>query len=386
MTPLFDAWLPSVSVEPTDTTILTWPHGLITNASTLQTSLNTLRRATAWIVVYTDSTTLQTILTNTSAPDRGQPETPTRPKPILPILQARFYKVWGYSANVQVWIQRPPHGLEPLYFNNETELGETFDEFLQIRMQQSYSSMGTGLFKPGTMDDDFSVNTISSAIMAAPTQQWGGKDPDMSLAQFREFPEEPTTARLPQHAQELTGCEALPLPVPQQEVDADMVLWKASGQTWLGAWSDKVRPQIEEFLKSTTASYSKAARKAYDRRDHTRRNCSDVTARYDRTPGFSVTQQDVRPAARGKLWCWENGKCCEMLHRTIRQQVGFSWRHVEEAARVVGFKDQRILQMMTSTGATHGTTNFPMTSHFYPNHQGSAKHFDLVTPMIIDKV
>jgi hypothetical protein len=53
---------------------------------------------------------------------------------------------------------------------------------------------------------------------------------------------------------------------------------------------------------------------------------------------------------------------------------------------MVGFQDDRAMQMLTEWGATHGTENFPLTSYGCRNHQGAALQTKAITTMMMEKV
>ena len=116
------------------------------------------------------------------------------------------------------------------------------------------------------------------------------------------------------------------------------------------------------------------------------KNSSDSRAKHDRVLGFSIPQSGLRPAARGKIWSWDTGTCIEVGPSSIAARVGFSVANAKAAAELVHFRDLRVLQMLAETGATHGTTGFPLACHFYPNHQGAARHLDEVSAMTREKV
>jgi hypothetical protein len=87
-----------------------------------------------------------------------------------------------------------------------------------------------------------------------------------------------------------------------------------------------------------------------------------------------ITQDELRPGARGKIWSWETGRCQEVtsgwVTDDIKQAGGFVADRVQEIAAEVGFRDKRAIQMLTETGSSHGTKRFPLTSYAGRNHQG----------------
>jgi hypothetical protein len=86
------------------------------------------------------------------------------------------------------------------------------------------------------------------------------------------------------------------------------------------------------------------------------------------------------------MWSWESGTCQEIGTVSIANRVGFNVQNVKAAAELVGFRDRRVLQMITDTGVTHGTAGFSLACHLCPNHQGAARHLDEVSTMIKEKV
>jgi hypothetical protein len=250
--------------------------------------------------------------------------------------------------------------------------------------------MGARQFKTGASEDDFEMSRIGAAVMTVPTHQnWGDvrAHDEMKFARVREWPVEPRTEVLDAKDPNLRGIETgLDDGVSDVDRARDMARWKKTGQTWEGAFLKRPRQQLLRYFTLNDAASRKAHAAAVGRRAKAARNSSDYRAKYDRVPGLSIPQSGLRPAARGKIWSWDTGSCVEVGRSSIAARVGFSVENVKAAADLVQFQDLHMLQMITDTGVTHGTTGFPLACHFYPNHQGAARHLDEVSTMIREKV
>ena len=301
------------------------------------------------------------------------------------ILKSRYLCRWGSSAAIDVWVQNLPRDWELRSFEDDLTLLGRFQEFYQRRMSKAYRDMGTRSFKPGVTADDFELRSLSTTVTAVPTQVH--TDKDLKFARMREWPDEPATDATPPDDPMLRGIETeIDDGVSDADRARDMVRWVQEGQTWEGAFLKQPRQQLMRYFTLNDAAARKAHAAAVGRRVEGAKNSSDRGAKYDRVPGFSIPQSGLRPAARGKIWSWDTGTCVEVGASSIAARVGFSVANVKAAAELVHFRDLRVLQMLTETGVTHGTTAFPLACHFYPNHQGSARHLDEVSSMIREKV
>ena len=96
------------------------------------------------------------------------------------------------------------------------------------------------------------------------------------------------------------------------DTSEDMRKWKREGQTWETAFKKPAWKRIREFIRMNEAANNKVATAASRRRIDGKLNTSDRNAKFDRVPEVIITQDDLRPAARGKIWTWESGSCAEM--------------------------------------------------------------------------
>ena len=262
-----------------------------------------------------------------------------------------------------------------------------FWEILQMKQQRAYSELGAARFLPGMQPDSFSHLNILNTISAKPCIPLSSPE-HYHLWNFREWPQEPSTERVEIHppTRYLQGLEeSAPTPTDELARSSDMRKWKREGQTWLTAFLHPARRKIVRFFHQNTTANAQAAHEAMLRRAGCG-NTSDRAAKFQRVDEVILTQEDIRPAARGKIWSWETGTAQEATYEPITDKVGFNTAHIQAAAKEVGFKDLHVLQQLTETGATHGTTNFPLSSFFCRNHQGAAKHHDLVTKQIKQKI
>ena len=108
--------------------------------------------------------------------------------------------------------------------------------------------------------------------------------------------------------------------------------------------------------------------------------------KFGKVKDLKVEQHELRPGARGRLWYWTQGKCEELKHSSIADKVKFHAKNISEAAKQLAFQDKRSIQMITDTGVTHGTANFPLTSYASRNHQGAAKFPGHITSLIKTKI
>jgi hypothetical protein len=307
------------------------------------------------------------------------------------MLAKRWLRLWGEAPGIQAWQQDVPKQWEVLQCDDADRLIARFQENLQRRASRSYKDMGNRHFKPGTTEGDFEMAAIADAFTAVPTggASWGAEAAtlDLKFTRMREWPLEPDTGELLPDDPYLAGIE-----IEQKQVvsDADlardMARWKRAGQTWESAFLKPAQKKIQNYFTKNDAAARKAHRAAVERRVEGARNNSDRRAKYDRVDGISIQQSELRPAARGRIWSWESGTCQEVGTVSIANRVGFNAQNVKAAAELVGFRDRRVLQMITDTGVTHGTEGFPFACHLYPNHQGAARHLDEVSTMIKEKV
>ena len=318
----------------------------------------------------------------------GEGHTNTRTtSPAFDVIFNRGYKAWGSTPLTSVWMRRLPDDMDAISFTHTSDLGPVLDEYLQRQAQRGYSDMGCRKFKTATQEADFEHAVMQEALTSVSRHAWGEVGTDMHLAAFRDIPQEPTVPKLRLDDKELTGCEVeVNIDASPAEVHQDMLNWKAEGQTWWSAWLPDTQVRLKNYFEKTATANRTAAKRAAARRNPKLRNCSDLRAKFPRIEGFSLSQSTLRPAARGRVWTWQSGRCQEMIYQPITNDVKFNTQHIQEVADLLGFLDQRVIQMLIETGMTHGTEGFPMTSQFYPNSQGASQNHDDVTPMILDKI
>jgi hypothetical protein len=75
-----------------------------------------------------------------------------------------------------------------------------------------------------------------------------------------------------------------------------------------------------------------------------------------------------------------------MHNPAITAAGGYTCGRVQEVADLLDFPDRRSMQVLTSTGTTHGTVLFPLRSYAGRNHQGAGKHHAKITKMIAGNV
>ena len=61
-----------------------------------------------------------------------------------------------------------------------------------------------------------------------------------------------------------------------------------------------------------------------------------------------VTQDDLRLGARGALWDWTSGQCVETISASIAEEAGYNIPNLFEAAKLIGFRDARSMQILTA--------------------------------------
>jgi len=262
-----------------------------------------------------------------------------------------------------------------------------FWNMIQDKQQDAYAALGAARFLPGMTPESFRHSKIINTISAKPCLPLGTPE-NYHLWNFREWPDEPDTERVSTDPPSpyLQGLEEEAADASETSVQtADMRKWKREGQTWLSAFMKPAQRKIVKFLQQNKEANAQAAADAARRR-RASGGTSDEAAKFQKVEELILTQQDVRPAARGKIWTWETGVAREATYKPITSQVGFNTANIQAAAAEIGFKDLHVLQQLTETGATHGTTNFPLSCFFCRNHQGAAKHHDLVTKQIQQKI
>ena len=359
---------------------MVWPHGIVGQQENLMPVLAHCRHSPNWAI-----SSGKTCPTFEGA------------------LAARFLTLWGACPTYRYYCSdKFRRALPKQVVGPSAQITAGFHEFdcsgiaieifkagVQRRLAKAYEDMGTSMFKPGASGNDFTDTNLMSSINAIP---FGNaiSDANLHFALFREWPTEPSTDALQTDPPDLV-LQGLETNQDDTEVLSEEVLardlrqWKREGQTWISSFMKPARIKVETFLRLNAAANEKAARAAAARRVPGSLNSSDRKAKFDKVEELCLQQSDLRPAARGKIWTWESGSCAEDKYRSISHMVAFNFEFIRSTAIDMGFQDMRAIQELTTSGVTHGTSEFPLNCYFSRNHQGAAVHHDEVTPMIKEK-
>jgi hypothetical protein len=349
-----------------------WPHGIIAKGEDTMAVLSKWTHSPEVIVI--DGGALHT--STTSA------------------LRARHMSEWGRvkSKATCVWMLMESAQIGDVY-DDEVEMATALDAAMQRRMKKAYGAMGAQRFKWGATEADFELGRIEAAL-AVQEEEWGETAPDEEWrsARYWEWPTEPTTVEAPWDGPDVSGIEVEERLTAEESEERriDKEAWIAEGQTWWSAFLPEARERVRAYLQSNQIVNEKVAEAVSE---HT--TPGQLGPKYaDVLPGrvneVFVSQGDYRPGARGKIWTWESGRCEECVPRSveceIREAGGFSARRLVEIATTLDFPDKRAIQMVASSGASHGTKLFPLNSYAGRNHQGSGVHHSIVTKMMAGKV
>jgi hypothetical protein len=243
---------------------------------------------------------------------------------------------------------------------------------MQRDIMKSYFSVGSARFRLGFTSADFEISTMQSAL-TNPTMhaQQMSSPKDWTLAQTRACPPEPVTNRLPPTHPQLTGVEVVVPLTPAQiaERETDLQTWIKTGQHWLDGFLPAARKRVQTYLNDNKQANTAVALSASSWSSNKAAPFS-----FGRVTDLYITQAELRPGARGKLWRWDDGICTETVAMSVRSDVSFNVENVEQACQDINFQDLRALQMLTDTGASDETREFPLSSIASRNHQGAA-HF-----------
>jgi hypothetical protein len=309
-------------------------------------------------------------------------------------LRARHMSEWGRvkSKAVCVWMLME-RAQEAEVFENDREMATALDAAMQRRMKKAHGAMGAQRFKWGANEADFELGRVEAAL-AVQEEEWGETLPneEWMSARFWEWPTEPTTAEEPWDGPDVSGIEVeeslTAEEIEERRIDRDA--WIAEGQTWWSALLPEARDRVRAYLEGNQRVNEKVAEVVAE---HT--TPGQLGPKYDdvlpgRVNEALVPQEDYRPGARGKIWSWASGQCEGCAPRSVECEIqeagGFSAQRLVEIARTLDFPDKRAVQMVVSTGASHGTKAFPLNSYAGRNHQGPGVHHSIVTKMMAGKV
>jgi hypothetical protein len=339
------------------------PHMLVTTASDLLQGLNSLHSPPLWVVV-----------------DGGCFHSTTKAA-----IKARGYYLWGAHFSILIWtLQLNNDHVSPIYQSLEA-LASALRKASQKQIMKSYYSVGSARFKIGYCDGDFAMDKVAGVLHNPATSDCGyAAKSKWKMACTRHCPQEPATVALPLHDNQLLGyeCQNVLSKEQAEERRLDLLLWKKQGQLWIDAFPGPARKRAQTFLNDNAQANAAVARaaQAWESSPHP----SPFT--FGEVDDLVVTQEELRPGARGILWEWRDGTCTTTTPETASNKVVFNVKNVTEAYRLVNFRDNRALQMLTITGSSHMTKNFPLHCLASRNHQGAAKFPHTITKLILDKI
>jgi hypothetical protein len=357
--PMVVKWAKFLHLDQVNTS--TAPHILVTQGHTLQEDLHLPLRPPSWIII-----------------DGGCLHNST-----VQVLVARGYYKWGVHASVSAWAAHLDDNHTLLQYGTLDSFAAAFLRSIQKDIQKSYFSIGGSKFRTGYVTADFALDTIQDILPNPATVTSKPSRSDWRLSYTRRCPLEPATSALPLDDPQITGIESSETVSKAEELDRaqDLALWKQSGQLWIDAFLPPARKRVLTFLNDNAQANATVARSA-----ETWSSRHAAPFAFGTVADLKVTQAELRPGARGQLWRWRNGRCTATTFEPITDQVAFKVQNVRQACQTIRFRDNRALQMLTVTGASHMTDNFPLTSLASRNHQGAAHFPAVVTALMIDKV
>ena len=337
------------------------PHILVTQGHTLQEDLHLPLRPPSWIII-----------------DGGCLHNST-----VQVLAARGYFKWGVRASVSAWAAHLDDDHTLKQYGTLDSFAAAFLKAIQRDIQKSYFSIGGAKFRTGYAMNDFAFATVRDILPNPTTVATTPTRSDWRLSYTRRCPLEPATSALPLNDPQITGME-VPEALSQEELlerARDLKQWQAAGQLWIDAFLPPARKRVLTFLNDNAQANATVARSA-----ESWSSKHAAPFKFGKVDDLKVTQAELRPGARGQLWKWRNGRCTTTTFAPITDQVGFNVPNVRQACQLIRFRDNRALQMLTTTGSSHMTENFPLTSLASRNHQGAAHFPAVVTALMIDKV
>jgi hypothetical protein len=299
-------------------------------------------------------------------------------------LEARRLKRWGVHKAVSVWALRlhDRHVLQRHVGVEEMAALLLLD--LQRDVLKAYTAVGSARFKLGYSAEDFSLQSATD-VMPNPSDlhldltdrsQW-------RLACTRRFPDVPVTLAASPSDPQLTGIEiSAQISDPElTEREEDLALWRRGGQKWIDAFLPEARKRVQTFLNDNSQTNRHVAELAHSWLEPTA-----APFKFGKVEDLIVTQDELRPGARGRLWEWQDGKCFETVQKPITNRLAFNVENVGKACDILQFPDKRAVQMLLHTGGSHGTTNFPLDCYGSRNHQGAASFPATVSKLIKSKI
>ena len=295
-------------------------------------------------------------------------------------LREEHYQQWGATGATIAWSLTVQAGHIERRYTSRQDLAAAVEREMVRATRKAAVQPGGGRFKSKTSPADFTPDRIEASLMIDPSEPWGRQTTieDWRHQPFPELPTEPTTSPLPRDHHELAGIE-VPLHLSSADIrerKEDLQRWVETGQKWMDAFLPWKKAEVKRFLHANKLANEAAARAAAD----------GVHKPFGRVADLRVSQEELRPGARGRIWSWDqDDRCTEVTQSSVSTAVKFNAAHVRRAADEVHFKDRRILQQLLDTGVTHGTSHFPLASCAGCNHQGAALHHDAVSKMIREK-
>ena len=359
MTALVDKWRVTIpewkwtSVEGEE-----WPTCMVGKGNDIAELVGTCRRTPEWVIV-----------------DGGEFHQRS-----VTVLRSRHLKMWGVRGSLSIWGMHVARDHEPRMHKTAAKMMERFKSAVQTRLRKAYNAVGGARFKTDTVKEDFTFTDAGSTMAANPNEAWGeehGKE-DWAMQRKWEWPAEPEEEAIAEGDPRLSGVETVEA-ITQAERKArqdDYEQWVRDGMTWIDGFTATGKAKMLRFLHENEMAMSAVMAKP----DNT------TGRKFGKVEDFQILPEEYRPGARGKLWVWEDGVGREMKRRKITGDVHYNVPNILKVAEIVGFKDARGLQMLTTWGATQGTELFPLASYGARNHQGAATQTKALTDMMKEKV
>ena len=348
-----------------------WPHGFISKGEDVDSCM---RRKTH---------TPEVVIVDGGATCTGTWE----------MLRARRLKLWGRWKAVTVWFLMGEQAAEVKAFRSLKELAGEVDAALQRRMTKAYGAVGAQRFKWEVREGDFHINKINGALALRNHEEWGESltTTQLDAARFWDWPMEPATSPEPLKSATVSGVEVAEKLTAKEETErkTDYTEWVREGQTWWGAMVPAAKSRVRRYLDQNRSANETVAKAVEANEAAGATGPPYVDVGEDGSNEVRLAPEDYRPGARGRIWTWVSGKCTECVPRSLADEIdaaeGYSTEQIQKIAEAVDFPDRRAVQMLTTTGATHGTVDFPLESYAGRNHQGSAVHHAIVTKMMAQK-